>query len=50
MRPIAKPELVPKGLKLAHLVTNRHQMSIYLSSTRSARIVSRVRPPLQEGA
>jgi transposase len=33
MRPIAKPELVPKGLKLEHLVANRHQVSIYLSST-----------------
>ena len=33
MRPIANPELVPKGLKLEHLVANRHQVSIYLSST-----------------
>jgi transposase len=33
MRPSAKPELVPKGLKLEQLVTNRHRVSIYLSST-----------------
>src|SRR5215207_3930661 len=33
MRPITKPEIVPKGLKLEHLVANRRQVSIYLSST-----------------
>jgi hypothetical protein len=33
MRPSAKPELVPKGLKLQRLMVNRHRVSIYLSST-----------------
>jgi len=33
MRPNAKPELVPKGLKLERLMVNRHRVSIYLSST-----------------
>jgi hypothetical protein len=33
MRPSAKPELVPKGLKLVQLVANRHRVSSYLSST-----------------
>ena len=35
MRPVAKSELVPKGLKLKQLVANRHWVSIYLSSTAS---------------
>ena len=33
MRPIAKPQLVPKGLKLENVMANRHQVSIYSSST-----------------
>lgn len=33
MRPIAKPKLVPKRPRREHLVANRHQVSIYLSST-----------------
>jgi transposase len=33
MRPIAKPQLVAKGLKLEHLMASRHQVSIYPNST-----------------
>src|SRR4051794_3450281 len=33
MRPSAQPELVPKGLKLQQLVSNRPRVRIYLSST-----------------
>jgi len=35
MQPLAKPELVSKGLKLQSLVANRHRVSIYLSSSPS---------------